>query len=142
MKRFEQLTIVVVIFNYGKMDYDVGLNSFIFSIMCNTYIYLYCHCFILAVIYFLYLSFGQLIVRMREAEGLCSPGTSRSVTIHLDPESSQTVTFSAVPMVTGGIPISIELYEIESRTPMDAIKKILLVKVSGDRTGKCTSLLI
>ncbi|KAI7806480.1 putative complement C4 [Triplophysa rosa] len=94
VKRFEQLTIVVVIFNYGKMDYE-------------------------------------LIVRMREVEGLCSPGTSSYVTIHLDPESSQTVTFSAVPMVTGEIPIIIELYDAEDRKQVDAIQKMLLVKNEG-----------
>lgn len=85
-----------------------------------------CQCIILTLIY----SFDQLIVRMREAEGLCSPGTSSYVTIHLDPESSQTVTFSAVPMVTGEIPISIGLYEAEDKTQVDAIQKMLLVKVN------------
>ncbi|XP_073728066.1 complement C4-B isoform X2 [Misgurnus anguillicaudatus] len=94
VKRFEQLAIVVVVFNYGKLDME-------------------------------------LVVRMRQADGLCSPGTSSYVTINLDPESSQTVTFSAIPMKTGEIPIIIELYDIESKSPMDAIQKMLLVKNEG-----------
>ncbi|XP_065117363.1 complement C4-A-like [Paramisgurnus dabryanus] len=94
VKRFEQLAIVVVIFNYGKLDME-------------------------------------LVVRMKQADGLCSPGTSSYVTINLDPGSSQTVTFSAIPMKTGEIPISIELYETESNSAVDAIQKMLLVKNEG-----------
>lgn len=95
-----------------------------------------CQCVTFALTYFLYLTVDQLIVRMREVEGLCSPGTSSYVTIHLEPESSQTVSFSAVPMVTGEIPISIELYDNDDKAQVDAIQKMLLVKVSGGRTGK------
>ncbi|XP_052002681.1 complement C4-like [Xyrauchen texanus] len=97
VKRFEQLAIVVVIFNYGKLE-------------------------------------QELIVHMKQVEGLCSPAassTSSYVRISLDAESSQTVTFPAVPMVTGEIPIIIELYETEDNKTVDAIQKMLLVKNEG-----------
>uniref|UniRef100_A0A8C0YE72 Complement C4B (Chido/Rodgers blood group) n=1 Tax=Cyprinus carpio carpio TaxID=630221 RepID=A0A8C0YE72_CYPCA len=93
VKRFEQLSIVAVIFNYGKMEREV-------------------------------------------LDGLCSPGSASSssaVQISLEPQSSQTVTFPAVPMKIGEIPISIELYEVEEEEKLrvDAIQKMLLVKNEG-----------
>ncbi|XP_052000318.1 complement C4-like [Xyrauchen texanus] len=97
VKCFEQLAIVVVIFNYSKLE-------------------------------------RELIVHMKQVEGLCSPGassTSSYVRINLDPESSQTVTFPAVPMKTGEIPIIIELYDKEDYKLLDAIQKMLLVKNEG-----------
>uniref|UniRef100_A0A8C1RX32 Complement 4B (Chido blood group) n=1 Tax=Cyprinus carpio TaxID=7962 RepID=A0A8C1RX32_CYPCA len=97
VKRFEQLSIVAVIFNYGKME-------------------------------------RELVVQMQKVDGLCSPGSASSssaVQISLEPQSSQTVTFPAVPMKIGEIPISIELYEVEEEEKLrvDAIQKMLLVKV-------------
>ncbi|XDV39957.1 hypothetical protein PO909_009129, partial [Leuciscus waleckii] len=56
----------------------------------------------------------ELVVQMKKVDGLCSPGSASSsstVRISLEQQSSQTVTFPAVPMVTGQIPITIELYE-------------------------------
>lgn len=97
VKRYEQLSIVAVIFNYGKMEME-------------------------------------LVVRMRQVDGLCSPGSatsSSSVRFSLKPASSQTVTFPAVPMVTGEIPITIAIYDIEEKIEVDAIQKILLVKNEG-----------
>uniref|UniRef100_A0A8C1U0V1 Complement 4B (Chido blood group) n=1 Tax=Cyprinus carpio TaxID=7962 RepID=A0A8C1U0V1_CYPCA len=99
VKRFEQLSIVAVIFNYGKME-------------------------------------RELVVQMQKVDGLCSPGSASSssaVQISLEPQSSQTVTFPAVPMKIGEIPISIELYEVEEEEKLrvDAIQKMLLVKNEG-----------
>uniref|UniRef100_A0A673NBC1 Complement C4-like n=1 Tax=Sinocyclocheilus rhinocerous TaxID=307959 RepID=A0A673NBC1_9TELE len=99
VKRFEQLSIVAVIFNYGKME-------------------------------------RELVVQMEQVDGLCSPGSASSssaVRISLAPQSSQTVTFLAIPMKTGEIPITIELYEVEEEEKMrvDAIQKMLLVKNEG-----------
>lgn len=84
---------------------------------------------------------------MEQAEGLCAPGsatTTSYVTINLEPQSSQFVTFSAVPMVTGAIPIKIRLFDIVNTLGIDAIEKTLNVLVSDnilcrtltiDRTG-------
>uniref|UniRef100_A0A672KGF7 Complement C4-like n=1 Tax=Sinocyclocheilus grahami TaxID=75366 RepID=A0A672KGF7_SINGR len=99
VKRFEQLSIVAVIFNYGKME-------------------------------------RELVVQMEHVDGLCSPGSASSssaVRISLEQQSSQTVTFPAIPMKIGEIPITIELYEVEEEEKMrvDAIQKMLLVKVRG-----------
>ncbi|XP_058603327.1 complement C4-B isoform X1 [Onychostoma macrolepis] len=102
VKRFEQLSIVAVIFNYGKMQ-------------------------------------RKLIVEMKQVDGLCSPGSASSssaVRISLEPQSSETVTFPAVPMKIGEIPIIIELYEVEEdeeeeNMRVDAIQKMLLVKNEG-----------
>uniref|UniRef100_A0A671R434 Complement C4-like n=1 Tax=Sinocyclocheilus anshuiensis TaxID=1608454 RepID=A0A671R434_9TELE len=99
VKRFEQLSIVAVIFNYGKME-------------------------------------RELVVQMEQVDGLCSPGSASSssaVRISLEPQSSQTVTFPAIPMKIGEIPITIELYEAEEEEKMrvDAIQKMLLVKNEG-----------
>lgn len=73
---------------------------------------------------------------MKQVDGLCSPGSASSssaVQISLGPQSSQTVTFPAVPMKIGEIPITIELFEVEDnqKTRVDAIQKMLLVQVRG-----------
>ncbi|XP_050986493.1 complement C4-B [Labeo rohita] len=99
VKRFEQLSIAAVIFNYGKME-------------------------------------RELLVQMKQVDGICSPGSASSssaVQISLGPQSSQTVTFPAVPMNIGEIPITIELFEVEEnqKTRVDAIQKILLVQNEG-----------
>ncbi|XP_067305139.1 complement C4-B [Pseudorasbora parva] len=103
VKRFEQLSIVAVIYNYGNME-------------------------------------RKLVVKMKQVDGLCSPGSASSssiVRISLEEKSSQTVTFPAVPMVTGQIPITIALFELEEeeeeeeKTQVDAIQKMLLVENEG-----------
>lgn len=70
---------------------------------------------------------------MEQAEGLCSPGsatTTAFVNITVEPQSSQFVIFSAVPMVTGSIPIKIRLYDMENEFGIDAVEKTLNVLVS------------
>ncbi|XP_034466750.1 complement C4-B isoform X1 [Hippoglossus hippoglossus] len=97
VKRYEQMSISPVIYNYG----DDSL---------------------------------QVAVHMEQAEGLCSPGsatTTAFVNITVEPHSSQFVSFSAVPMVTGSIPITIRLYDIENEMGVDAIQKTLNVWTEG-----------
>ncbi|KAG8010142.1 Complement C4-B, partial [Nibea albiflora] len=76
----------------------------------------------------------QVAVHMEQTEGLCSPGsatTTAFVNITVKPESSQFVSFSAVPMVAGSIPIKIRLYHMEHETGVDAIEKTLNVLTEG-----------
>ncbi|CAJ1061688.1 complement C4-B isoform X2 [Xyrichtys novacula] len=76
----------------------------------------------------------QLAVHMEQIEGLCSPGsatTTAFVNITLKGESSQFVSFSTVPMVTGSFPIKIHLYDIEQENGLDAIEKTLNVLSEG-----------
>ncbi|KAM8735978.1 complement C4-B [Acanthopagrus schlegelii] len=76
----------------------------------------------------------QVAVHMEQTEGLCSPGsatTSSFVNITVEPQSSQFVSFSAVPMVTGSIPIKIRLYDMEEGRGIDAIEKPLNVLTEG-----------
>ncbi|XP_039885489.1 complement C4-like [Simochromis diagramma] len=76
----------------------------------------------------------QVAVHMEQTEGLCSPGsatTSSYVNITLAPQSSQFVSFSAVPMVAGPIPIKIRLYDMENSFGIDAIEKTLNVQMEG-----------
>ncbi|XP_039974312.1 complement C4-B isoform X2 [Xiphias gladius] len=76
----------------------------------------------------------EVAVHMEQTEGLCSPGsatTTAFVNITLEPESSQFVSFSAVPMVTGSIPIKIRLYDIENEMGIDAVEKTLNVWAEG-----------
>uniref|UniRef100_UPI003AB09B23 complement C4-B n=1 Tax=Centroberyx gerrardi TaxID=166262 RepID=UPI003AB09B23 len=76
----------------------------------------------------------QLAVHMEQTKGLCSPGSATStafVNITVDPQSSSFVSFSAVPMVTGTIPIKIRLYDIEQERGIDAIEKTLNVWTEG-----------
>lgn len=70
---------------------------------------------------------------MEQTEGLCSPGsatTTSYVNITVEPQSSQFVIFSAVPMITGSIPIKIRLYDMENDFGIDAVEKTLNVLVS------------
>ncbi|XP_030606150.1 complement C4-B-like [Archocentrus centrarchus] len=76
----------------------------------------------------------QLAVHMEQTEGLCSPGsatTASYVNITLQPRSSQFVSFSAVPMKTGSIPIKIRLYDMENAWGIDAIENNLNVQTEG-----------
>ncbi|KAI9536511.1 hypothetical protein NQZ68_032306 [Dissostichus eleginoides] len=76
----------------------------------------------------------QLAVHMEQTEGLCSPGsatTTAFVNITVEPQSSQFVSFSAVPMVIGSIPIKIRLYDIGNEMGIDAIEKTLNVLTEG-----------
>lgn len=50
--------------------------------------------------------------------------------------SSQLVSFTAVPMVTGSIPIKIRLYDTENEMGKDAVEKILNVQVSDKMTSR------
>ncbi|XP_075965224.1 complement C4-like [Anarhichas minor] len=97
VKKYEQLSISPVIYNYGEDRLQVA-------------------------------------VHMEQTEGLCSPGsatTTSFVNITVEPQSSQLVSFSAVPMVTGSIPIKIRLYDIENERGIDAIEKTLSVLTEG-----------
>uniref|UniRef100_A0A3B5BHG4 Complement C4-like n=1 Tax=Stegastes partitus TaxID=144197 RepID=A0A3B5BHG4_9TELE len=76
----------------------------------------------------------QLAVHMAQTEGLCSPGSATLISfvnITVAPQSSQFVTFSAVPMVTGSIPIKIRLYDMDDDWGIDAIEKNLNVLTEG-----------
>lgn len=76
----------------------------------------------------------HVAVHMDQTEGLCSPGSATStsfVNITVAPDSSQFVSFSAVPMRTGNIPIKIRLYDIANEVGIDAIEKTLNVWTEG-----------
>ncbi|XP_070767453.1 complement C4-B [Enoplosus armatus] len=76
----------------------------------------------------------QLAVHMEQTEGLCSPGSATAtafVNVTVQPESSQLVSFSAVPMVTGSIPIKIRLYDMDNMWGIDAVEKPLNVLTEG-----------
>ncbi|XP_055358926.1 complement C4-B isoform X2 [Betta splendens] len=76
----------------------------------------------------------HVAVHLEQTHGLCTPGsatTTAFVNITVAPSSSQFVTFSAVPMVTGLVPIKIRLYDIENEMGLDAIEKHLNVKTEG-----------
>ncbi|XP_034554348.1 complement C4-B isoform X2 [Notolabrus celidotus] len=97
VRKYEQLSISPVIYNYGEDTLQVAVN-------------------------------------MEQTEGLCSPGsatTTAFVNITLKPQSSQFVSFSAVPMVTGSIPIKIHIYDIEGENGIDSIEKTLNVLTEG-----------
>ncbi|XP_059196181.1 complement C4-like [Centropristis striata] len=97
VRKFEQLSISPVIYNYGDNSLKVA-------------------------------------VHMEQTEGLCSPGSATSmafVNITLAPQSSQFVSFSAVPMESGSIPIKIRLYDMENEWGIDAIEKPLNVMTEG-----------
>ncbi|XP_006801498.1 complement C4-like [Neolamprologus brichardi] len=97
VKKFEQLSVSPVIYNYDDSELQVA-------------------------------------VHMEQTEGLCSPGSatkSSYVNITLEPQSSQFVSFSAVPMVAGSIPIKIRLYDIKKSFGIDAIEKTLNVQKEG-----------
>ncbi|XP_037532277.1 complement C4-B-like [Nematolebias whitei] len=97
IKKYEQLSVSPVIYNYGKEPL-------------------------------------QLAVHMEQTEGLCSPASATKVsyvTMDVKPQSSQFVSFSAVPMVTGSIPIKIRLYDVENNRGIDAVEKSLNVQTEG-----------
>ncbi|KAI1886085.1 hypothetical protein AGOR_G00210390 [Albula goreensis] len=97
VKRYEQLFITAVIYNYGD-------------------------------------EIRELSVHMKPVEGLCSPGSASSfshLNVTVSAGSAQTVTFSAVPMETGKIPISLLLYDKKEEMGLDAIEKNLLVVTEG-----------
>uniref|UniRef100_A0A4W5PZ17 Complement C4B (Chido/Rodgers blood group) n=1 Tax=Hucho hucho TaxID=62062 RepID=A0A4W5PZ17_9TELE len=97
VKRFEQMSIVPVVYNYGDQT-------------------------------------AQIALHMEKNDKLCSPGSSSMktyVNITVEAHSSKAVTFSAVPMETGPIPIKIRLYHIENEDGSDAIEKILDVRTEG-----------
>ncbi|XP_074510063.1 complement C4-B [Sebastes fasciatus] len=97
VKKYEQLSISPVIYNYGNDRLEVA-------------------------------------VHMEQNEGLCSPGSATTiafVNVTVEPESSQLVSFSAVPMVTGSIPIKIRLYDMENEMGIDAVEKTLNVLTEG-----------
>ncbi|XP_060777748.1 complement C4-B isoform X2 [Neoarius graeffei] len=78
----------------------------------------------------------QLAVHMKQIDGLCSPGAlsiDSYVNITLAGGSSETVTFSAVPLKEGEIPITIQLYDRKYELGVDAIQKTLLVMNEGVR---------
>nr|SSC14281.1 Complement component 4 [Channa striata] len=87
----------------------------------------------------------ELAVHMEQTEGLCSPGSSTTtgfVNITVKPASSQFVSFSAVPMVTGSIPIKIRLYDIENEIGIDAVEKPLNVRTEGlEKTEETTEVI-
>ncbi|KAJ8288044.1 hypothetical protein COCON_G00007030 [Conger conger] len=90
--------------------------------------------FITAVIY----NYGQeertLSIHMKSEEGLCSPGSASSLSylnVTVSPGSAKTVTFSAVPMVTGKIPVTLLVYDKVMEMGLDAIQKSLLVVTEG-----------
>ncbi|KAK9513649.1 hypothetical protein VZT92_027165 [Zoarces viviparus] len=97
VKKYEQLSISPVIYNYGEDR-------------------------------------RQVAVHMEQTEGLCSPGSATTISfvnITVEPQTSQLVSFSAVPMVTGSIPIKIRLYDIENKWGIDAVEKTLRVLTEG-----------
>ncbi|KAM9310020.1 LOW QUALITY PROTEIN: complement C4-B [Pholidichthys leucotaenia] len=76
----------------------------------------------------------KVAVHMVQAEGLCSPGsatTASFVNITVKPQSSQFVSFSAVPMKTGSIPIIIRVVDIETTFGIDGVEKNLIVQTEG-----------
>ena len=78
----------------------------------------------------------QLAVHMKQVDGLCSPAakTSKSYQeIQVGALSSLTVSFPAVPMALGSIPIIIQLYDREHELGVDAIQKTLSVQVIWSR---------
>ncbi|XP_072536742.1 complement C4-B [Salminus brasiliensis] len=87
----------------------------------------------------------ELAVHMKQADGLCSPGAQSSasyINITVAPSSSETVTFSAVPLKEGEIPITIRLYDRDYEDGVDAIQKTLLVMTEGVMMRKEESHLI
>ncbi|XP_061572619.1 complement C4-B [Cololabis saira] len=97
VKKFEQVALSPVIYNYGDEVLKVAVN-------------------------------------MEQTEGLCSPVSATPasyVKIDVAPQSSKSVLFTAVPMVSGSIPIKILVYDIEREWGLDAIEKKLEVKTEG-----------
>ncbi|KAM6909677.1 complement C4-B [Xenentodon cancila] len=97
VKKYEQISVSPVIYNYGDKVLKVA-------------------------------------VHMEQTEGLCSPVSATPasyVKIDVAPQSSQFVLFTAVPMVTGSIPIKIRVFDTENEWGIDAIEKSLKVQTEG-----------
>ncbi|XP_056449071.1 complement C4-like isoform X1 [Gadus chalcogrammus] len=102
VRRYEQLSIVAVIHNYGP-------------------------------------DAVQLAVHMEQTPGLCSPGSSTFtafVNVSVESGSSTLVTFAAIPMISGAIPIKIRLYDFNNNREPDAIEKSLNVWTEGEEKTK------
>ncbi|CAL8299205.1 unnamed protein product [Gadus morhua 'NCC'] len=102
VRRYEQLSIVAVIYNYGP-------------------------------------DAVQLAVHMEQTPGLCSPDSSTFtafVKVSVESGSSTLVTFAAIPMISGAIPIKIRLYDIINRWQPDAIEKSLNVWTEEEEKTK------
>uniref|UniRef100_A0A8C4ZCH1 Uncharacterized protein n=1 Tax=Gadus morhua TaxID=8049 RepID=A0A8C4ZCH1_GADMO len=102
VRRYEQLSIVAVIYNYGP-------------------------------------DAVQLAVHMEQTPGLCSPGSSTFtafMNVSVESGSSTLVTFAAIPMISGAIPIKIRLYDFNNNREPDAIEKSLNVWVKGEEKTK------
>ncbi|XP_072316356.1 complement C4-B [Eucyclogobius newberryi] len=101
--------------------------------------------YISPVIYNYHSDVLHVAVHMAQSEGLCSPGSATSVSfvnITVKPVSSQVVTFSAVPMKSGSIPITIRLYDINGEREVDAIEKPLNVLTEGfEKTEELTTII-
>uniref|UniRef100_A0AAR2LC75 Complement 4B (Chido blood group) n=1 Tax=Pygocentrus nattereri TaxID=42514 RepID=A0AAR2LC75_PYGNA len=85
----------------------------------------------LAIVVVIY-NYGTEDKEMKPTDGLCSPGSessSSSINIVVGAKSSEVVTFSAVPLKEGEIPITVHLYDQEFDMGVDAIQKTLLVLV-------------
>uniref|UniRef100_A0AAY5KEE8 Complement 4B (Chido blood group) n=1 Tax=Esox lucius TaxID=8010 RepID=A0AAY5KEE8_ESOLU len=75
-----------------------------------------------------------IALQMVQNEKLCSPGSGSLktyVNVTVEPHSSKAVTFTAVPMETGFVPIIIRLYDKENEVGSDAIEKTLNVRTEG-----------
>lgn len=129
VKRFEQLSIPVVVYNYGDESRDVNCTlSFKFYVCFWLTPYLRTKS--------VYLPF-QLSIHMKQVDGLCSPAAktgSSYQNIQVESHSSLTVTFPVVPMTFGSIPIRIELYDRANEFGLDSIEKPLSVKVMCSTT--------
>uniref|UniRef100_A0A8C4ZCP3 Uncharacterized protein n=1 Tax=Gadus morhua TaxID=8049 RepID=A0A8C4ZCP3_GADMO len=102
VRRYEQLSIVAVIYNYGP-------------------------------------DAVQLAVHMEQTPGLCSPGSSTFtafMNVSVESGSSTLVTFAAIPMISGAIPIKIRLYDFNNNREPDAIEKSLNVWTEGEEKTK------
>uniref|UniRef100_A0A8C4ZBB2 Uncharacterized protein n=1 Tax=Gadus morhua TaxID=8049 RepID=A0A8C4ZBB2_GADMO len=100
VRRYEQLSIVAVIYNYGP---------------------------------------DALAVHMEQTPGLCSPGSSTFtafMNVSVESGSSTLVTFAAIPMISGAIPIKIRLYDFNNNREPDAIEKSLNVWTEGEEKTK------
>ncbi|KAG7259040.1 hypothetical protein CRUP_009966, partial [Coryphaenoides rupestris] len=89
---------------------------------------------VMAVIYNYGSATVQLAAHMEQVPGLCSPGSvtlAAFVNVSVAPESSELVTFAAVPMTNGDIPIKIRLYDITKGRETDAVEKSLNIWLPG-----------
>ncbi|XP_072572161.1 complement C4-B [Paramormyrops kingsleyae] len=76
----------------------------------------------------------KLSIHMKPVDGLCSPGSASTLSylnVTVSSGASQTVTFSAVPMVNGKIPITLSVFDKEDEMVLDTIEKELLVMTEG-----------